>query len=134
MPRRRISDKRSTDIAIICEGTDVTGTVAGNQDVLLAGTVHGDADISATITVTETGHWHGDIRCGDLLVSGRITGAVEATGCIEIGPTARIEGAVIGASIAVGEGAVIDGELHTRADTSVADYSEKRENPSDEQA
>lgn len=126
MPNRRLADKRTNDIAIVCEGTEINGSISSNQDILLAGIVVGDADVSTTITISQSGHWQGNIRCSDLLVSGRITGAVEATGSIEIGPTARIEGTVTGASIAVGEGAVIDGELHTRSSPDVADYAEKR--------
>lgn len=123
---RRFSDTRSATMTLISHGTTVTGNLSGDNDLLIAGVVEGDCETTAMITIAEEGIWRGDIQCREIIVAGVVEGSLSATGAVEICPTARISGTVCGAAIAVGQGAVIDGELRTQKDQDVREFEEKR--------
>ncbi len=127
MQSRRHTDNRHAEIVVLAAGVTVAGKISGHCDIVLSGTVVGDADIQGLITVSENGHWQGDIRCHRIAIAGQVTGAIIASGQVEIGPTAKISGTVTGAAIAVGEGAVIDGTLHTVAADNHTEFTEKRD-------
>jgi len=49
------------------------------------------------------------IKCGGLIVRGKVKGAVESLGPVLIGPDAEVKGDVTAPTVAVGAGAVLDG-------------------------
>ena len=57
------------------------------------------------------------IKCGGLIVRGKVKGTVESLGPVLVGPDAEVKGDVTAPTIAVGAGAVLDGhyEIGTKA-------------------
>jgi hypothetical protein len=49
------------------------------------------------------------IRCGGLIVRGKVKGTVESLGPVLIGPDAEVKGDVTAPTVAVGAGAVLEG-------------------------
>lgn len=126
---RRLSDKRRGQLTLISQGSIVKGDFSGNNDLLVAGVVEGDCTTDAMITVTEEGVWRGNIQCAEMIVAGVIEGSITVSGAVEICPTAKISGTVCGGAIAVGQGAIIDGELRTSKEpVDVQEFEEKRTN------
>src|SRR5438094_2463108 len=50
------------------------------------------------------------IKCGGLIVRGKVKGAVESHGPVLIGPEAEVKGDVTAPALAVGAGAVLEGQ------------------------
>ena len=61
------------------------------------------------ITVEKKGSAVADIKCGGLIVRGKVKGTVESMGPVLIGPDAEVKGDVTAPTLAVGAGAVLDG-------------------------
>ena len=51
-----------------------------------------------------------DIRCGGLIVRGKVKGTVDSKGPVLIGPEAEVKGDVTAPTLAVGAGAVLEGQ------------------------
>ena len=125
--KRRVSDGKSGPTTLIAEGCTITGQLAGDNDILLSGTVIGDSALESIVTITPAGTWQGALHARHVIVSGTVKGDIVASGRIEIAATARIRGTVTGDMIAVAEGAVIDGEMRiTGSQAHSSQYSEKR--------
>ena len=61
------------------------------------------------ITVEKKGSAVADIKCGGLIVRGKVKGTVESMGPVLIGPDAEVKGDVTAPTLAVGAGAVLEG-------------------------
>jgi len=78
------------------------------------------------VTLAESGHWTGTMKAHDVIVAGRVEGDVIAQGRIEISGTAKVTGSLAGKSIAVAEGAVIEGEIKVLSGSDPIQFQEKR--------
>ena len=70
------------------------------------------------VTVEKKGTAVADIRCGGLIVRGKVKGTVESSGPVLIGPEAEVKGNVTAPALAVGAGAVLEGhyEIGTKSE------------------
>jgi cytoskeletal protein CcmA (bactofilin family) len=66
------------------------------------------------------------VKATDLVVAGVVEGDVVAQGKVEILGTARVTGSLSGNSIAVAEGAVIEGEIRVTSGSEPTTFQEKR--------
>lgn len=63
------------------------------------------------VTVEKRGNVVADrINCGGLIVRGKVKGAVSSRGSVLVGPEAEIKGDVTAPSLAVGAGAILEGQ------------------------
>lgn len=63
------------------------------------------------VTVEKKGHVVTDrIVCGGLIVRGKLKGDIQSRGPVLIGPEAEVRGNVTAPSLAVGAGAILDGQ------------------------
>ena len=63
------------------------------------------------VTVEKNGNVVADmIKCGGLIVRGRVKGAIESHGPVRIGPKAELRGDVSAPTLAVDAGAVLEGQ------------------------
>ncbi|MDH4256419.1 MAG: polymer-forming cytoskeletal protein, partial [Gammaproteobacteria bacterium] len=115
---RRVRDRSSGPATLISEGCKITGTISGAGDFMINGEIDGDCDLQGSVTLAPNGLWKGSIRASNVIVAGTVEGDIEAAGSVEISNSARINGTVTGESIAVAEGAVVQGQMKTtgRAD------------------
>lgn len=125
--KRRIKDSPSGPTTYIAPSTKIVGKFSGKGAYVFCGTIEGDCDIEGPLTLAEGGHWRGTLSASDVIVSGTVEGDVIATHRVEISGTARISGSLSGNSIAVAEGAVIEGEINVTTGASAVNFSEKRQ-------
>lgn len=111
---------------IIGRGTEIHGEILGDSHLLVMGVVRGNSDMNGSVTLAESGSWIGVLQGTDLVIAGTVEGDIAAADRIEIRASARILGSVSAARIAIGEGAVIDGEIRTAGGTDPHRFEEKR--------
>jgi cytoskeletal protein CcmA (bactofilin family) len=127
--KRRIFDSVSGPATYITASTHIVGHITGTGAYVFAGKVDGDCDIDGPATLAAGGTWKGTMRATDLIISGEVDGDVIAADRVEVSGTARITGSLAGNSIAVAEGAVIDGEIKVTSDARAKQFEEKRGEP-----
>ncbi len=126
--RRRLSDRHNGAVTVVAAGTRLEGRLSGEGHMVVSGQVTGDCEFSGTVTVADGGSWDGRLQADDVVIAGQVDGEVIARGRVEIGASAQIAGTVTGLSVAIAEGAVIEGTLRAGAsgDAEPVVFSEKR--------
>jgi cytoskeletal protein CcmA (bactofilin family) len=119
-------DDAAEATTLIGEGSTFRGDFTGKGTFIIGGAIIGDCEIDGVVTLAAGGSWQGHLRARDVVIAGSVRGEVTAQGKVEVGATARVEGTISGAEIAVAEGAVIDGEMHVTGGTRVTRFTEKR--------
>jgi cytoskeletal protein CcmA (bactofilin family) len=127
MFKRRIRDAANGPTTYIAPTTKIVGTITGEGAYVFCGTVEGDCDINGPLTLAEGGQWQGTLRATDIIVAGTVVGDVVARQRVEIAGTARITGSLSGHSIAVAEGAIIEGEIKVMSGQPAIKFEEKRQ-------
>jgi cytoskeletal protein CcmA (bactofilin family) len=126
--KRRIQDSGSGPTTFISATTKIVGKISGKGPFVFCGTVEGDCDIDGPATLAPGAKWEGTIRATDIVVAGAVQGDVISKQRVEIAGTARITGSLSGNSIAVAEGAVIEGEIKVTSGATPVKFEEKRQN------
>jgi cytoskeletal protein CcmA (bactofilin family) len=130
MFKRRILDHADNAATYIAPTTKIKGSLSGKGAYVFCGEIEGDCDIDGPLTLAEGSRWTGTLRASDVVVAGRIDGDVIATHKIEVADTAHIAGSLSGSSIAVAEGAVIEGDIKVTSGGKPLEFKEKRQVPS----
>jgi cytoskeletal protein CcmA (bactofilin family) len=125
-PRRRHSDRVSVSPTFIGVGSKFTGNLECEGDLVLGGHVDGEGLVKGTLTLSEGSRWDGKIDAVNAIVAGEVIGTLIVAEKLEIRKTARIRGSVQARSIAVAQGAVIDGEMSVTSEMPVVNFEEKR--------
>jgi len=124
--KRRIQDTNGPT-TYVAASTTIVGTIAGKGAYVFCGTVQGDCAIGGPVTLAAGAHWTGTLKASDLVVAGVVEGDVIAQGRVEILGTARVSGSLSGNSIAVAEGAIIEGEIKVTSGAEATTFQEKRQ-------
>jgi cytoskeletal protein CcmA (bactofilin family) len=124
--KRRIGDAGGPT-TYVGASTTIVGTIAGQGAYVFCGSVEGDCDIDGPLTLVNGGRWKGTMRANDIVVAGVVEGDVIAKQRVEIAGTARVTGSLSGHSIAVAEGAVIEGEIRVTTGEQAIEFQEKRQ-------
>ena len=124
--KRRIQDSTNGPTTYVAASTTIAGTVTGKGAYVFCGSVEGDCDIDGPLTLAAGGRWKGTLKATDIVVAGVVEGDVIATQRVEILGTARVTGSLAGNSIAVAEGAVIEGEIRVTSGAAPTTFHEKR--------
>jgi cytoskeletal protein CcmA (bactofilin family) len=125
--KRRIQDSANGPATYIAATTKIVGTITGQGGYVFCGTVEGDCDINGPLTLAEGGRWKGTMKATDIVVAGTVEGDVVAKQRVEIAGTARVTGSLSGNSIAVAEGAIIEGEIKVTSGEPPVKFQEKRQ-------
>jgi cytoskeletal protein CcmA (bactofilin family) len=92
----------------------LTGTLAGQEDVFIDGTVEGTIELpDSNLTVGPNGDVKANIKARKITVFGRVTGKMFPSERIEILKTATVSGTVKTPRIVVEEGAIIHGKIES---------------------
>jgi cytoskeletal protein CcmA (bactofilin family) len=124
---RRMRDRSSGPATLISEGCKIVGTITGSGDFMINGEIDGDCDLEGSVTLAEKGFWKGTLKAGTIVIGGTVEGDIEANGSVEISSSARICGTITAASIAVAEGAIIEGAMKTTESGDPVEFVEKRQ-------
>jgi cytoskeletal protein CcmA (bactofilin family) len=125
--KRRIQDTTKGGTTYIAASTKVVGTITGQGAYVFCGTVEGDCDIDGPLTLAKGGVWKGVLKGTDIVVAGTVEGDVVAEQRVEISGSARSTGSLSGNSIAVAEGAIIEGEIKVTSGGAPTTFEEKRQ-------
>lgn len=125
-PHRRLVDRGSGPPTIIGIGVSFRGDVIAPGSVMLSGTVRGDGDIGGTLQIARDALWEGQVRAGSAVIAGALTGSIECTGPVELGAAAIVKGSITARTLAIANGAVIDGEIQVTSGAGVIKFEEKR--------
>lgn len=110
-------------------GVTFRGDMIVPGSVMLSGTVRGDGDIGGMLSIAREAVWEGKVRASAAVIAGTLEGSIEVTGALEVGQTARIKGQVTARSLAIAQGAVIEGEMQITSGEPVIRFEEKRGGP-----
>ena len=124
--KRRILDQNDGPTTFVGADTEITGTIKGKGAYIFCGTVEGDCTIDGPVTLAAGGVWRGTMRGEDLIIAGEVDGDVVAAQRVEVSGTAKIAGSLSGHSIAVAEGAVIEGEIKVTSGDAPIHFEERR--------
>ncbi|MGH8178133.1 MAG: bactofilin family protein [Steroidobacter sp.] len=124
-PRRRVTDRLATAPTFVGAGSRFTGDLECG-DLVVGGSIRGDGDVRGSFTLSEGGRWEGEVQATNAVIAGEVQGSVSVSEKLEIRKTARIRGSVRARTIAVAQGAVIDGEMAVTSGAPVVHYEEKR--------
>ncbi len=124
--KRRILDQNQGPTTFVAADTEITGTIKGKGAYIFCGTVDGDCSIEGPVTLAAGGVWRGTMRGEDLIIAGEVDGDVIAAQRVEVSGTAKIAGSLSGHSIAVAEGAIIEGEIKVTSGEPPVRFEERR--------
>ncbi len=126
MFKRRILDSSTEPATFIAPSTTIVGELSGKGSYVFCGTLEGKCDVDGPITLAEGGTWKGTLKATDVIIAGTVEGDVIARQRVEISRTARITGSLSGKSIAVAQGAVIEGDVRVTNGDEPISFAEKR--------
>ena len=107
--RKRKSMSRNGLTAFIDEGSEIEGRYTFSGTVMLNGRFKGEISSTDTLIIGDKGVMNGDIRAGQVLISGEVVGNVSAAERVELKRTARVFGDVEAPVVVVEEGVLFEG-------------------------
>jgi cytoskeletal protein CcmA (bactofilin family) len=128
-PQRRFKDQGNGPPTVIGKGVDIQGDIRAPGAVMLCGSIKGDGDIGGRLSIAKGAHWEGILRSREAVIAGRLTGALAVEGKLEVGAQAVIIGRVSAKTLAIADGAVIEGDILVTSSTPIMQFEEKREEP-----
>lgn len=103
--------------AFLGAGTAYEGKLTFNGSVRIDGEFKGEVDSEGTLVVGVDAQVEGQVRIGQLIVSGHITGRILASRKVVLHKQAHLVGSVTTPSLVIEEGAVLEGEVHMEEGT-----------------
>jgi len=97
----------------------IKGEIKGSEDLYIDGEVQGTIHLSSgRVTVGPHGKVSADVDAREIVVRGKVTGALRGRDRVEIGSTGEVRGDIATSRIAIGEGAQIHSKVEiTREDS-----------------
>jgi cytoskeletal protein CcmA (bactofilin family) len=96
------------DRTIIGDQIVIEGTIRGEEDLLIEGSVKGNIEMKAHhLTVGSKGQVQAEVRAENVTISGKLEGNINATARVEITKTADFTGEIKAKSISVEDGAYL---------------------------
>ncbi len=95
--------------AFIDEGSEIEGRYTFSGTVMLNGRFKGEISTTDTLIIGDKGVMNGDVRAGQVLISGEVVGNVFAAERVELKRTARVFGDVEAPVVVVEEGVLFEG-------------------------
>jgi cytoskeletal protein CcmA (bactofilin family) len=100
------------NIAYIGPSIHITGEVAADEPLTIAGRVSGPITVSGHILIIEAGaHTEADITADTIVINGNSHGCLTATVRIVVAGTATVEGNLSAPAISVADGALVHGRV-----------------------
>jgi cytoskeletal protein CcmA (bactofilin family) len=106
---------------IITSSLIIKGEVRGSEDLYIDGEVQGTIQLSnGRVTVGPHGKISADVDAREIIVRGKVTGALRGRDRVEIGSTGEVRGDIATLRIAIGEGA----QIHSRVEIARGENSQ----------
>ena len=102
---------------IIGEGVVIEGKISGKGNLIIEGSMKGDVELEEnSITVGPNGRIEGEITALDAVISGQVSGKINARGTVNIAQHADFCGEIKAKSIAIDDGAFFKGTIEMDRD------------------
>ncbi len=124
--QRRTLDKVGGISTVVGAGATFTGHFKGTENYVIYGTIVGDCELEGTVVVEEGGIWRGNITALNVIIAGEVRGDVLGHKKIELAQTAKIIGSITGPTVAVAEGAVIEGAIKMTSGATPVRFVDRR--------
>jgi cytoskeletal protein CcmA (bactofilin family) len=99
----------------------IKGDVRGSEDLYIDGEVQGTIQLSSgRVTVGPHGKISADVDAREIIIRGKVLGALRGRDRVEIGSTGEVRGDIATSRIAIGEGA----QIHSKVEIARADNSQ----------
>lgn len=108
-----VAPRSSAAPSMLCADMTVTGNLMTEGDLQIEGRVDGDIDANVLL-IGKDAFVGGEIRANEVVVNGHVKGRIRGTK-VRLAETARVEGDILHASIAIEAGAHFEGSVR-RAD------------------
>jgi cytoskeletal protein CcmA (bactofilin family) len=106
---------------IITSALLIKGEVRGSDDLYIDGEVQGTIHLSnGRVTIGPHGKISADVDAREIVVRGKVTGALRGRERVEVGSTGEVRGDIATMRIAIGEGA----QIHSKVEIARADSSQ----------
>src|SRR5262245_6512164 len=92
-------------------GTSFDGKITFSGTIRLDGAFKGEASADGTLVIGETAEVDAHLSVRTAVIHGQVRGDIVARDLIEVGPTARVQGALKTQRLRVAEGAKIDAKI-----------------------
>ena len=90
----------------------IKGEISGSEDLYIDGEVQGSIDLSSgRVTIGPHGKISADVDAAEIVVRGKVKGALLGRERVEIGSTGEVHGNISTPRISIGEGAQIHGKV-----------------------
>ncbi|MGA2776425.1 MAG: polymer-forming cytoskeletal protein [Steroidobacteraceae bacterium] len=125
--KRRFLDRSASTPTVIGAGSVFIGNMRGFGPFVISGAVQGDGELLGDLSLAVGATWLGNIRAQRAIVAGQIVGSLEVEDKLEIGRTAVIRGRVSARTVAIAQGAIVDGDIDVTSGDPVVQFEEKRD-------
>jgi cytoskeletal protein CcmA (bactofilin family) len=126
LPKRRLLDQFGTSPTYIAEGSRIQGDIDTRGPLVLSGTLEGNGRVGAGLSISVGARLLGDVQARSAVIAGEVIGNVTIEEKLEIGATAIIRGSIAAKSLAIANGAVIEGDIVVTGTQPVIKFDEKR--------
>ena len=126
LPKRRLLDQFGASPTFIAEGCRLQGDLETRGPLVLSGSLEGKGLIGGAVSISVGARWHGDVHAKSGVIAGEVIGNVTIEEKLEIGATAVIRGSIAARSLAIANGAVIDGDIAVTGTQPIVKFDEKR--------
>lgn len=125
-PKRRLLDKFAGSPTFLGQNTRFAGDIESSGPFILCGYIRGDGRIEGALNLTAASHWEGNIQATQAIIAGNITGSITVAEKLEIGKSAAIRGSVTAKTLAIAQGAIVDGDITVTGGAPIVRFEEKR--------
>lgn len=126
LPKRRLLDQFGASPTYIAEGCRMQGDLETRGPLVMSGSLEGNGRIGGGISISVGAEWHGDLHAKAGVIAGEVIGNITIDEKLEVGATAVIRGSIAAKTLAIANGAVIDGDIVVTGTQPVVKFDEKR--------
>lgn len=126
LPKRRLLDQFGASPTFIAEGCRMHGDLETRGPLVLSGSLDGDGRVGGMLSISVGARWHGNVHAKAGVIAGEVIGNVTIDEKLEVSGTAVIRGSIAAKSLAIANGAVIDGDIVVTGTHPVVKFEEKR--------
>jgi cytoskeletal protein CcmA (bactofilin family) len=101
---------------VIGKSVVIRGDLSGNEDLYMDGDIEGTITLTGSqLTVGPNARVHANVSVRDIVVFGRLTGNIQATGRVDLRQSAFVNGDVLAGRLSIEESAILKGRVELKA-------------------
>jgi cytoskeletal protein CcmA (bactofilin family) len=101
---------------VIGKSVTIKGELSGNEDLYMDGDIEGTITLpDHALTVGPNARVVADIKVRDIIVYGKVTGNLHATGRVDLRHSAVVNGDIFGGRLSIEENAMVKGRVELKA-------------------